>query len=75
MITQKNKKNSYVKKKVIKAAIIKYKLKKLGYKLSDISRDLNISTAAVSRAIQGKSTISRVEDWLKQKGVNEFRLG
>ena len=64
MITQKNNKKSIRKKNLIRAAEIKYLLKKKGLKSKDIVRDLNITSSAVSRAINGLSKIRAVDDWL-----------
>ncbi len=45
---------------------IKYRLKLAGLTQRDIKKALNISDAAVYRAIFGLSKISRVDIWLKE---------
>lgn len=57
---KRNRKN----KNVTKAASIQFELKKRGLTQKLIAEDLHISTQAVSRAVNGQSTITRVDEWL-----------
>ena len=59
------KKNNSKLNSMKNAAFIKYKLSELKLSFSDIAHDLEISNAAVSRSIYGKSKITRVDEWLR----------
>ncbi|MCD8378435.1 MAG: hypothetical protein LUB59_06580 [Candidatus Gastranaerophilales bacterium] len=60
-----SKKSNQNLKNVKRAALIKYELCCSGLKLVDIANDLGITKSAVYRSIYGLSTVSRVDDWLK----------
>lgn len=53
-------------KNVKRGIYIKYRLAQKDYTMTDIAKDLNISLSAVSRAIYCLSTVSRVDNWLKE---------
>ncbi len=61
-------KNSNANKRNIKRkAKILYLLSIKGITQKDISKKLNISKQAVNQAIYGKSKITKVEDYLREK--------
>ena len=66
MIAKKQIKHNTVNKNVTKAAFIQYHLKRNGFTQKQVAEELNISPVAVSRAINGQSTIARVSEWLEQ---------
>lgn len=66
------KRNNKVKN-VKRGAYIKYIMTLNGIKVSDIANDLSISNVAVYRSINGLSTISRVDEWLRNNlGLEGF---
>lgn len=65
MTTRTQKKYNKNVKNVKQAAFIQYKLKENGMKQSLIASELGISNSAVSRALNGLSTISKVAEWLE----------
>ena len=69
MITETKTKNNTVNKNVTKAAYIQYQLKRNGYTQKAIADELNITPIAVSRAINGLSTIRRVDEWLTDNNI------
>lgn len=61
------KKNSNRQKRSIQdIAYIQYLIKKNGFTQTNIAHELNISAEAVTRSIQGLSTIKKVDNWLKE---------
>lgn len=66
MKPQTKKIDNQTKRNVKKEAMIKIRLIKNGKTQQDISKDLDISAQAVNRAIKGLSTITRVDNWLKE---------
>lgn len=66
MLAEKEKISNQSKRNAKKIAKIQYYLRINGFVQSDIARDLDISPAAVSRSLKGKSKISRVDEWLKE---------
>ncbi|MDD3236842.1 MAG: hypothetical protein PHV37_01935 [Candidatus Gastranaerophilales bacterium] len=68
-IKKKNNKQSTKKtrkvKKLNQVAYIQFELKKRGLSQVLIANELGMSQTAVCRAISGKSTIARVEEWLQ----------
>ena len=69
MITETKEKHNTVNKNVTKAAFIQYQLKRNGYTQKAIADELKITPIAVSRAINGLSTITRVNKWLADNNI------
>jgi len=65
MTSHKRKNNNRNIKNIKKSAYIQYLLKTKGFSQSLIASELGITEAAVSRALYGQSTISRVNEWLE----------
>lgn len=66
MKTHKIKNRNKSKRNIKRAALIKFYLAQRGFTQAQIAKDLNISRAAVHRAVYSLTTVSRVDEWLEK---------